>query len=123
EKMLYDNALLVRLYCEAYQQKRTPLYKRVVYETLAWIKSEMTSPQGAFYSSLDADSDGVEGKYYTFTQQEIKEVLSEDDPLFINYFKVTEKGNWLEENTNVLKLDEDADTLAREAGYSESEWN
>lgn len=123
EKMLYDNALLVSLYCEAYQQKPTLLYKRVVYETLAWIKREMTNPKGAFYSSLDADSDGVEGKYYTFTQQEIKDVLGEDAPLFINYFQVTERGNWLEENTNVLELDEDADTLAQEAGYSESEWN
>ncbi len=123
EKMLYDNALLVSLYCEAYQQKSTPQYKRVIYETLAWIKREMTSHKGAFYSSLDADSDGVEGKYYTFTQQEIKEVLGEDAPLFINYFQVTERGNWLEENTNVLELHEDADTLARETGYSESEWN
>lgn len=123
EKMLYDNALLVSLYSEAYQQKPTLLYKRVVCETLAWVKREMTSPKGAFYSSLDADSDGVEGKYYTFTQQEIKEVLGEDAPLFINYFQVTERGNWLEENTNVLELDEDADTLAQEAGYSESEWN
>ncbi|HLW07381.1 MAG TPA: hypothetical protein VKY45_07440, partial [Marinilabiliaceae bacterium] len=123
EKMLYDNALLVSLYCEAYQQKPNPLYKRVVYESLAWIKREMTSPNGAFYSSLDADSDGVEGKYYTFTQQEIEDVLGEDAPLFINYFQITEKGNWLDENTNVLELIEDADSLAREAGYSESEWN
>jgi uncharacterized protein YyaL (SSP411 family) len=123
EKMLYDNALLVSLYCEAYQQRPTPLYKRVVYETLAWVKREMTNTEGAFYSSLDADSDGVEGKYYTFAQQEITEVLGEDAPLFIDYFQVTEKGNWLEENTNVLELIEDADTLARDAGYSELEWD
>src|SRR3546814_12634590 len=71
EKMLYDNALLVGLYCEAYQQKSTPQYKRVIYETLAWIKREMTSPKGAFYSSLDADSDGVEGKYYTLDRKSV----------------------------------------------------
>src|SRR5690554_1188904 len=123
EKMLYDNALLVSLYCEAYLQRPTSHYQRVIFETLSWIIRKMSSPEGAFYSSLDADSDGIEGKYYTFTQQEIEDVLGEDAPLFINYFQITKRGNWLEENTNVLKLVEDADSLAQEAGYSESEWN
>src|SRR5690606_2201693 len=86
EKMLYDNALLVSLYTEGYQQKPVAQYKSVVYETLAWIKREMTNEKGAFYSSLDADSDGVEGKYYTFTQKEFEEVLGEDAPLFLRYF-------------------------------------
>jgi len=122
EKMLYDNALLVSLYSEAYQQKPTTQYKRVVYETLAWVKREMTTGKGALYSSLDADSDGVEGKYYTFTKAEIEDALGEDAVLFINYFQVTEEGNWTEESTNVLKVDIDADSLAEKSGFSDSEW-
>ena len=122
EKMLYDNALLVGLYSEAYQQKPDNQYKRVIYETLAWIKREMTNGKGAFYSSLDADSDGVEGKYYTFTKKEVEEALGEDADLFINYFQITEDGNWREEHTNVLKADIDADSLAQESGFSQVEW-
>src|SRR5690606_30753149 len=78
EKMLYDNALLVSLYSEAYQQRREPIYKRIVYETLEWVRREMTSSDGGFYSSLDADSEGVEGKYYTFTKDQFEEALGED---------------------------------------------
>src|SRR5690554_312699 len=122
EKMLYDNALLVSLYCEAYQQRPDPLYKRVVYETLAWVKREMTSPGGGFYSSLDADSDHVEGKYYCFTKAELEEALGSDAALFGSYFHVTEKGNWIEEETNVLKISMDADKLAAEAGFTSNEW-
>ena len=121
--MLYDNALLVSLYCEAYQQKPDPLYKRVVYETLAWIKREMTSPGGGFYSSLDADSDQVEGKYYCFTKAEIEDALGPDAPLFSSYYQITEKGNWIEEETNVLKIAMDADKLAAEAGFTDQEWD
>src|SRR5690606_5344017 len=122
EKMLYDNALLVSLYSEAYQQNPVNQYKRVVYETLAWVKREMTTSKGAFYSSLDADSDGVEGKYYTFTKIEIEEALGEDAVLFNNYFQITDEGNWKEEHTNVLKVNIDADSLAQESGFSDSEW-
>lgn len=122
EKMLYDNALLVSLYSEAYQQKPVAQYKRVVYETLDWIKREMTNSNGAFYSSLDADSDGVEGKYYTFTKHELEEALGQDATLFINYFQITEEGNWREEHTNVLRTDVDADRLAQESGFSDAEW-
>lgn len=122
EKMLYDSALLVSLYSEAYQHKPVNQYKRVVYETLAWVKREMTTEDGAFYSSLDADSDGVEGKYYTFTKNELEEALGEEAILFNSYFQITDQGNWQEEHTNVLKIDIDADRLARESGFSDAEW-
>lgn len=122
EKMLYDNALLVSLYSEAYQQNGDPLYKRIVYETLDWVYREMTSSNGGFYSSLDADSDGVEGKYYTFTKDEVKEALGEDALLFIQYFHVTNEGNWAEENTNVFFTDLNADNLAGEVGFTVDEW-
>lgn len=122
EKMLYDNALLVSLYCEAYLHKQDPQYKRVVFETLAWVQREMMHPSGGFYSALDADSDGVEGKYYCFTQDEIVEALGEDAKLFIQYFQITTEGNWEEMHSNVLKTAVDADILAQEAGFTAEEW-
>jgi len=122
EKMLYDNALLVSLYCEAYQQQAHPQYKRLIYETLTWVEREMTSSEGGFYSSLDADSDGVEGKYYTFKKTEFADILGADADLFIQYFHLTEDGNWQEEGTNVCYIGLDAIKEAKEAGFSEQEW-
>ncbi len=122
EKMLYDNALLVNLYTEAYQQKRDPFYKRIVYECLEWVRREMTSFDGGFFSSLDADSEGVEGKYYAFTKSEIEEALGDESELFIQFFNVSEDGNWREEATNVLFIDIDADKLSADAGFSPEEW-
>jgi len=112
EKMLYDNAQLVSLYAEAFQYCGYPFYKKVVYETLDWIKREMTSPEGGFYSALDADSEGVEGKFYTFTKDELKEILGTEEELFSIYFNVTDDGNWHEERTNIFFKKEDDETLA-----------
>lgn len=122
EKMLYDNAQLVSLYAEAWQQRPTEQYKRVVTETLRWVEREMTCPEGGFYCALDADSEGQEGKFYTFSQTEMEEVLGDDAELFIRHFGVTETGNWATEQTNVLKTDVDADLFANEAGFSSAEW-
>ncbi|WP_028297067.1 thioredoxin domain-containing protein [Olivibacter sitiensis] len=122
EKMLYDNAQLVSLYAEAYQQNKDPLYKRVVSETLAWAKREMRNSEGGFYCALDADSEGVEGKFYTFDAHEFDEVLGDDAPLFKHYFSVTDDGNWAEEEVNVLKVMWNADSLADEAGFGAQEW-
>lgn len=122
EKMLYDNAQLVSLYAEAYIQQAHPLYKRVVIETLAWVSREMTASSGAFYCALDADSEGIEGKFYTFHQEELMTVLGEDAPLFIDYFSLCEEGNWEEERINVLKTAHNADKLAEESGFTAEEW-
>ncbi|KAA8483332.1 hypothetical protein BDE36_2747 [Arcticibacter tournemirensis] len=119
EKMLYDNAQLVSLYSEAWQYKKDELYKQVVYQTLEWVKREMTSPEGGFYSALDADSEGVEGKFYTFTKDELAEVLGEDEAkIFSTYFNVTEEGNWPEERTNVLMRRESDEALASQLNVS-----
>jgi uncharacterized protein len=94
EKMLYDNAQLVSLYSHAFQLTKNPLYKRIVYETIAFVKRELTSQDGGFYSSLDADSEGEEGKFYVWSENEIKEILGSDAEIFSGYFGITEKGNW-----------------------------
>ncbi|MBN1598867.1 MAG: thioredoxin domain-containing protein, partial [Bacteroidales bacterium] len=101
EKMLYDNAQLVSLYTHAWQLTKNPHYKRIVYETLEFIENEMTSSEGGFYSSLDADSDGEEGKYYVWTKKEVESILGDEAPLFIEYFNITDTGNW-EDGKNIL---------------------
>ena len=109
EKMLYDNAQLISLYTEAYQYLKIPLYKEVVVETIAWIAREMTSPDGLFYAALDADSEGVEGKFYVWDAAEFMNVAGEDADVMAAYFNVTSAGNWEEEESNVLqrKLSDD----------------
>src|SRR5207247_2114402 len=75
EKMLYDNAQLLELYARAYARTKKPLYRRVLQETLAFIEREMTSPEGGFYSALDAETAGVEGRFYVWTDEELKQAL------------------------------------------------
>jgi uncharacterized protein YyaL (SSP411 family) len=94
EKMLYDNGQLVSLYAQAYQLTKKPLYKHVVYQTLAYIKREMTAKNGAFYSSLDADSEGEEGKFYVWSVEELKNVLKEDFEFAKAYYNVNSTGKW-----------------------------
>jgi len=101
EKMLYDNAQLVSLYASAYQLTKKPLYKSIVYETLEFVKRELMSKEGGFYSSLDADSEGEEGKYYVWKKEELQKILGNDAALVIDYFSVTDKGNW-ENGNNIL---------------------
>lgn len=121
EKMLYDNAQLVSLYSEAFQYTGNELYKKVVLETLAFIEREMTSPEGGFYSALDADSEGVEGKFYTFSKDEIQKILGEDADVFNIYYNITEEGNWEEEHTNIFLRKYDDAELAANLGISESD--
>ena len=101
EKMLYDNGQLVSLYSQAFTYTNEPLYKETVYETIGWLKREMTNPEGGFYSALDADSEGVEGKFYVWTKSEIDEVLGEESEEFCKIYQVTEQGNW-EHGVNIL---------------------
>jgi uncharacterized protein YyaL (SSP411 family) len=120
EKMLYDNAQLVSLYSEAAVWQYDPLYYKIVDETITFIKRELTSPEGGFYSALDADSEGVEGKFYTFTKEDIEKILGEDADLFCIYYHVTEDGNW-EEETNVFFRKETDEQLAGKLGLSVDE--
>ncbi len=83
EKMLYDNALLARAYLHAWQITGKPRYRQICEETLDFVAREMRHPEGGFYSSLDADSEGVEGKFYVWTQAEIREILNEDVDLLL----------------------------------------
>jgi uncharacterized protein len=95
EKMLYDNALLIPAYTEAFLVTGNERYRRVVEETLAWVRAEMTSDQGPFFSTLDADSEGVEGKFYVWTQEEIESSLGEQEArLFCAAYGVSSRGNW-----------------------------
>ena len=114
EKMLYDNAQLVQRYTEGYQLTREPLYKQVIEETLAWVKREMTSPEGGFYSALDADSEGVEGKFYVWSEQEFDELLGEDAELAKAYYGVSAGGNF--EGANILNVQFDTADIQREFG-------
>jgi uncharacterized protein YyaL (SSP411 family) len=110
EKMLYDNALLIDAYTEAYQLTKREDYANIVRQTVAFIQREMTSPEGGFYSAFDADSEGVEGKYYTWTRQDIDELLGAESPLFCHAYNITEAGNW--EDTNILWMPEALEEIA-----------
>ena len=118
EKMLYDNAQMVTLYSRAFQLTKNPLYKKVVYETLEFIERELTSPEllgggHGFYSSLDADSEGEEGKFYTWTKQEIEKTLGKEAGLIIDYYNVTDHGNW-ERGKNILFRSKTDQAFAKE---------
>ncbi len=101
EKMLYDNAQLARAYLHVWQITKEPYFKQIVTETLDFVAREMTHPAGGFYSSLDADSEGEEGKFYVWTLDEIREVLKEDSEFFEAAYGISERGNW--ESKTVLQ--------------------
>jgi uncharacterized protein len=95
EKMLYDNALLARIYLEASQVTREPFYRRIAAEILDYEVREMTSPEGGFYSSTDADSEGEEGKFFVWNPDEVKAILGGNEArLFCAYYDITDGGNW-----------------------------
>lgn len=117
EKMLYDNAQLVSLYSDAYLVNPDPLYKEVVNESLQYVANEMTHQNGAFYSSLDADSktpDGEleEGTYYVYTEQEIDSLITDGAKLFKDYYNINTYGKWENDQYVLIRRQDDASFLA-----------
>jgi len=104
EKMLYDNGQLVSLYSEAYQVFKHPLYQQIVYQTIDWLAREMKSPENGFYSALDADSEGEEGKFYLWTEAEFKSILGPDADLMVDFYNIT-SGNWEPQKNIPFKSD------------------
>ena len=102
EKMLYDNALLVSVLSEAFQINKKNLYKNTIHHTLSFIQNELMHPEGGFYSALDADSEGVEGKFYVWGENEVKDALGDKAEEFSRYYDVTATGNW--EHKNILRV-------------------
>ncbi|HYF65143.1 MAG TPA: thioredoxin domain-containing protein, partial [Herpetosiphonaceae bacterium] len=120
EKMLYDNALLARLYVELFQASGDPFFRRIAEETFAYVERDMTSPEGGFYASEDADSEGEEGTFYIWTPAQIRAALGADDAeLALRYWDVTERGNF--EGKSILSVPRDPAVVAREFGLGAEE--
>ena len=111
EKMLYDNALLISVIAEAYQITGNPVYASTIQNCIVFIERELRSEEGGCFSALDADSEGVEGKFYTWSFEEIRELLKEDAIIFCKYYQVQEGGNW--EHTNILWVKESPEKFAQ----------
>jgi uncharacterized protein len=121
EKMLYDNAQLLSLYSEAFSITKDEEYKNIVYETFDWLQREMTSDEGGFYSALDADSEGTEGKFYVWTQKEIEKKLGANANLLVEYYNVDDKGNW-EHGANILNRAKSDEAFRTEQSLTKSQW-
>ncbi len=120
EKMLYDNALLVRAYLEGWQSTGDPFYRRIATEVLDYARREMTSPEGGFYSATDADSEGEEGRFFVWRPDEVEAVLGEEDGrLFCAYYDVTDGGNW--EGKSIPNTTRTGSGVARSLGLGEGE--
>jgi uncharacterized protein YyaL (SSP411 family) len=120
EKMLYDNAQLVPLYIDAFLLTGNIFFKQIAEGTLAFVMRELRSPEGGFYSSLDADSEGVEGKFYVWDKSEIDRLLGvEKSKVFCDYYDVTENGNF--EHKNILNIQTDIETSAKRFNLSTDE--
>jgi uncharacterized protein YyaL (SSP411 family) len=120
EKMLYDNAQLLSLYSEAYSISKDEYFKSIVTETFEWLQREMTNSDGGFYSALDADSEGVEGKYYIWTYDELVNLCEPHGKLVADYFEAIPHGNW-EHGANILKQSEVVQPLLDRYKISERE--
>ncbi|MFZ4400172.1 MAG: thioredoxin domain-containing protein [Bacteroidales bacterium] len=122
EKMLYDNAQLVSLYATAYQITKNIYYKTIVEETLVFIKRELTSTSAGFYASLDADSEGEEGKFYVWTKAELQKILGNESEMILDYYNITDKGNW-EDGVNILFKSESDAVIAEKYKLTENEFS
>jgi hypothetical protein len=123
EKMMYDNGQLLGLYADGFKWSKEERYQEIVEETFDWLQREMTSAEGGFYSALDADSEGVEGKFYTWEKQEIDAVLGSEADLFNTFYEVSEDGNWEEEHINNLWIRQEKEPVAEAFQISEVELN
>jgi uncharacterized protein len=121
EKMLYDNAILAQAYLEAWQLTKKPLYRQICEEILNYVLRDMTHPEGGFYSAEDADSEGHEGLFYTWTHEEVTTILGEQAELFCTFYDVTPKGNF--ERRNILHTPLSLETFASQHAYSVEELN
>jgi uncharacterized protein YyaL (SSP411 family) len=121
EKMLYDNALLSRAYLNAWLLTRDPLYRQVAQGTIDYILREMTSRDGGFFSSQDADSEGEEGRYYTWESREVGHLLGPDAGMFCRYYGITAEGHL--DGRSILHLHQTEAEAARATGVSREEWN
>ena len=118
EKMLYDNAQLAKAYLYAYRITGSLLHRNVLENLLGWVERELTDPRGGFYTGQDADSEGVEGRYYVFDWQEVVDALPEAQAeLFTRYYDIRPEGNW--EGTNVLWTPKSSALVAAELGIDE----
>ncbi|MDE1190706.1 MAG: thioredoxin domain-containing protein [Arachidicoccus sp.] len=116
EKMLYDNALLIAVLSDAYAITKRGLYKKAIEETVQFLEREMRDVYGGFYSALDADSEGIEGKFYTWHKDEIVKILGNDAAIFCATYDVSEQGNW--EHSNILWLPNDMNEIAKQFSVS-----
>ncbi len=122
EKMLYDNAQLLSLYADAYKITKNEEYAFLLKQSINWLKREMRSDSGSFYSALDADSEGVEGKYYVWTSEELKKVLGKDFSWFAELFEIDEDGLW-EEDSNILLRHQSYTNFAKNKALSPDEFS
>ena len=120
EKMLYDNGQLVSLYSDAYLKFQNPLYKDVVFESLEFVERELLDETGAFYSALDADSEGEEGKFYVWNEEELRTLIASDFPIFKDYYNINGRGLW-EHGNYILLRKESKDRIAKKHNISVSD--
>lgn len=113
EKMLYDNAQLISLYTEAYLESKNELYRALVYQSLGFVSREWTGKEGNFYSAFDADSEGEEGKYYVWSEEELQETLAADYPLFKDLYEVNERGYWENDQYILMRSENLAQILVK----------
>jgi uncharacterized protein len=126
EKMLYDNGQLISLYSEAYTVLEKPVFKKVVYQSIAFLERELMNEDGGFYAALDADSEGEEGKFYVWHQSELSEIFQEtfspeQAKLLLEFYNITERGNW-ENGKNILHNHLTADDFARSKGIAKDDF-
>lgn len=113
EKMLYDNGQLLSLYAEGFKSFEKPLYKRTIYQTVEWMEREMLNDNGAFYSALDADSEGVEGKFYVWTESELEVILEDDFSWVSDLYQVSQRGFWEDGNYILLRHESDEEFMQK----------